>query len=201
MKQIVEDTLKIWTDGGWLMIPLAVLSMAIYYSIVDLYFTLKAQCRFIGDEDRWKHWLEKPSDADIDIRNVFEHTQTGVDDMESIRARFVEVSSAQMPTLDQRIRFLMIIVSSAPLTGLLGTVTGMLSTFAGLSVSSGGDTVDKVAGGISEALITTETGLVLAIPAYVLLAKIKRMRDDLELFLRRAENLTMKRFARGLQPA
>ena len=180
------------------MIPLAILSVAIYYSIVDLYFILKSQCRFIGDENQWKHWLEKPSDADPDIRNVFEHTQIGVDDMDSIRSRFVEVSSAQMPILDQRIRFLMIIVSSAPLTGLLGTVTGMLSTFGGLSVSVGGDTVDKVAGGISEALITTQTGLVLAIPAYVLLSKIKGMRDDLELFLKRAENLTMKRFARGL---
>lgn len=200
MNAIVQDTLKLWSDGGWLMLPLAVLSLAIYYSLVDLYLTLKSQCRLISDEDEWKHWLEKPDDAHEEIKDVFLHTQSGVQSIEQIRNRFVEVSAAQMPSLDQRIRFLVIIVSSAPLTGLLGTVTGMLSTFSGLSAGGAGATVDLVAGGISEALITTETGLVLAIPAYVLLSRIKRMRDDLELFMRRAENLTLKRFARDLQP-
>ena len=79
------------------------------------------------------------------------------------------------------------LVSTAPLTGLLGTVTGMLSTFAGLGASSGNNTIDLVAGGISEALITTQTGLVLAIPGYILIHLTRRKRDRLSIFLNKLE--------------
>jgi hypothetical protein len=70
-----------------------------------------------------------------------------------------------------------------------------LATFLGISGGGGGkETVDLVAGGISEALITTETGLLIAIPGYVVVTRIRRLRDGLELFLRRVENLTLKRY-------
>ena len=66
-----------------------------------------------------------------------------------------------------------------PLLGLLGTVTGMLTTFGALATGSGGEkTMSLVASGISEALITTETGLVVALPGlffqYVLARKHER---------------------------
>lgn len=55
------------------------------------------------------------------------------------------------------------IVVAAPLTGLLGTVSGMIGTFAALSEGAATAT-GGVAGGISEALLTTQAGLVVAIP-------------------------------------
>jgi len=54
----------------------------------------------------------------------------------------------------------------APLLGLLGTITGMISAFESIAASGTGDP-KVVAGGISEALITTATGLVIAIPAII----------------------------------
>ena len=54
----------------------------------------------------------------------------------------------------------------APLLGLLGTITGMISAFESIAESGTGDP-KVVAGGISEALITTATGLLIAIPAVV----------------------------------
>ena len=54
----------------------------------------------------------------------------------------------------------------APLLGLLGTVTGIIKTFGDLSFSGAGQ-AEFISAGISEALITTEYGLVVAIPAYV----------------------------------
>ncbi len=56
------------------------------------------------------------------------------------------------------------IVAGAPLLGLLGTVTGMIKIFSAISAQGTGIT-EKLSAGISEALITTEAGLVIAIPA------------------------------------
>lgn len=67
----------------------------------------------------------------------------------------------------------------------------MLGTFFGLSVSTGGNTIDLVAGGISEALITTQTGLVLAIPAYVMMTVVKKQIGELDSFFSRMEILTI----------
>jgi biopolymer transport protein ExbB len=70
---------------------------------------------------------------------------------------------------------------------------GMLKTFDGLSASAGSSTAALVAGGIAEALITTETGLVIAIPGFVLISQIKSMRDGLNLFFLRLENAFMRK--------
>lgn len=194
-----KEVLKLWTDGGWCMVPLAIQCVVIYYIAFSLFFELRSHSALRISEDEWGHWIDRPADARGEIAQIFSFTQSGAASLATIRERFVEVTKAYLPAIDRRIRFVFMISSTAPLTGLLGTVTGMLATFHGIAGGGGGaDTVDVVAGGISEALITTETGLVIAIPAYVVLARIRRLRDQLELFLRRAETMTLKRFARTL---
>lgn len=63
--------------------------------------------------------------------------------------------------------------SVAPLLGLLGTVSGMINTFKMMTIFGSGD-VSTVSGGISEALITTELGLIVAVPALVIGAVLTR---------------------------
>jgi len=79
--------------------------------------------------------------------------------------------------------FVAISASSAPLLGLLGTVTGIMQTFKLITVFGTGD-VKTLSSGISEALITTEYGLIVAIPSLLLHAflsrKAKRLVDDME---------------------
>jgi biopolymer transport protein ExbB len=79
--------------------------------------------------------------------------------------------------------FIAVTASSAPLLGLLGTVTGMINTFKMITVFGTGD-AQTLSGGISEALITTEWGLIVAIPAVLLYAflsrKAKGILDDME---------------------
>ena len=73
-------------------------------------------------------------------------------------------------------RWLMVIgitASVAPLLGLLGTVSGMIETFKMMTLFGSGDP-EVVSGGIAQALITTELGLVVAIPALVLNAMLSR---------------------------
>ncbi|MCA8963277.1 MAG: MotA/TolQ/ExbB proton channel family protein, partial [Planctomycetes bacterium] len=79
--------------------------------------------------------------------------------------------------------FIAITASSAPLLGLLGTVTGIMNTFSLMTLFGTGD-VKTLSSGISEALITTELGLYVAIPSLLLHAflsrKAKGLVDDME---------------------
>ena len=69
--------------------------------------------------------------------------------------------------------FIAVCASSAPLLGLLGTVTGIINTFKLITVFGSGD-VKTLSGGISEALITTALGLIVAIFSLILFAFLSR---------------------------
>jgi biopolymer transport protein ExbB len=106
---------------------------------------------------------------------------------------FAEYKSDELEPFDRQLKFMKICVNTAPLLGLFGTVTGMLATFAALASGSGGEqTMGDIAKGISEALITTEAGLVVALPGlffhYYLSRKLRSYRN----FLDDAESLCRK---------
>lgn len=75
--------------------------------------------------------------------------------------------------LQRFLPFVAISAAAAPLLGLLGTVTGIINTFKLLTVYGSGD-VKGLSAGISEALITTEFGLIVAIPSLLLHAFLSR---------------------------
>jgi biopolymer transport protein ExbB len=87
-----------------------------------------------------------------------------------------------MAWIARRIPFLTVLITSAPLLGLLGTVAGMLETFSGMAADNAG-TIDTISTGISKALVTTEAGLVIAIPAAFFLALLKRQSEATHLKL------------------
>jgi len=75
--------------------------------------------------------------------------------------------------LQRFLPFIAVSASAAPLLGLLGTVTGIINTFKLITVFGTGD-VKTLSGGISEALVTTEFGLIVAIPSLLLYAFLSR---------------------------
>jgi biopolymer transport protein ExbB/TolQ len=77
----------------------------------------------------------------------------------------VNTSQVAVGAVNKRLGVLSFIAGSAPLLGMLGTVTGMISAFAGMAV--GGVSNETVSAGISEALITTAAGLIIALVAVV----------------------------------
>jgi len=77
------------------------------------------------------------------------------------------------PKLERFTPFIAITAATAPLMGLLGTVTGMIATFKLITVFGTGD-ARRLSSGISEALITTEFGLIVAIPCLILHAILTR---------------------------
>jgi biopolymer transport protein ExbB len=88
-------------------------------------------------------------------------------DTETIELKLSEAALKEMPGLTKGLLFIKVISVVAPLMGLLGTVTGMIRTFQVITLYGAGDP-KMMAGGISQALMTTVLGLVVAIPMVLL---------------------------------
>lgn len=103
---------------------------------------------------------------------------TGVENYETKRGNLEEILyekiiSAQ-PGLERFLPFMALTAAAAPLLGLLGTVTGMIKTFNLITIFGTGD-AKSLSSGISEALVTTELGLCVAIPSLILHGLLSRM--------------------------
>ena len=99
------------------------------------------------------------------IMKVYQNN--GNTDVETLELHLSEAISSEIPSLTRGINWIKIISVVAPLLGLLGTVTGMIDVFETMSLFGTGDP-KLMAGGISQALITTVLGLVAAIPCVFL---------------------------------
>jgi biopolymer transport protein ExbB len=88
-------------------------------------------------------------------------------DAETLQLKLDEAILKEQPSINARIAFIKIISMVAPLLGLLGTVIGMIVTFQAITLFGTGDP-KTMAGGISQALITTVLGLTVAIPTVLL---------------------------------
>jgi len=88
-------------------------------------------------------------------------------DIETLELKLGEAVLREVPKINRGLSFLKIIAAVAPLLGLLGTVTGMIVTFQAITLFGAGDP-KLMAGGISQALVTTVLGLTVAIPTLLL---------------------------------
>lgn len=104
--------------------------------------------------------------------------QAGVEHSEEKRGTLDEILYEKIlavrPRLERFLPFIALTAAAAPLLGLLGTVTGMIKTFNLITIFGTGD-AKSLSSGISEALVTTELGLVVAIPALILHGLLSRM--------------------------
>ena len=88
-------------------------------------------------------------------------------DLETLELKLSDAVLQEVPKINRWISFIKISAAIAPLMGLLGTVTGMIITFQAITLFGAGDP-KLMAGGISQALVTTVLGLTVAIPSLVL---------------------------------
>lgn len=185
--------MTIVTDGGVLMVPLTLLALGIYYVAFRLFYFFSEHRFYKVKRDRLIELIFNPILADGELRHILDYTQSDdVEDANGVKSRFAEIMSTYLAEVDSKRIYLLVLITTAPLMGLLGTVMGMLTTFSGLAVSTGSNTVDQIAAGISEALITTQTGLIIAIPAYVLATLIQKRRNEMEACLTTMEALTVQ---------
>lgn len=160
-------------SGGWVMIPLLSLPFwiltLVLHKLLQLWsrnrkFTtqLATACSFIDKHDSARALAYAKSNKGLMARiiEVCLESPKGRDSAESTVRRLI---MQETPILNRNLNTLAVIAGAAPLLGLLGTISGMIALFAAVTYYGTGDP-KFLAGGISEALVTSQTGLAIAIP-------------------------------------
>ncbi len=98
-------------------------------------------------------------------------------DKSEIKERMEEIGKDEIYKMEKRMSILDTIVTISPLLGLLGTVTGIIKSFNVLAALDGIDQPAALSTGIAEALITTATGLLIAIPAMAIYSYLSSVID------------------------
>ena len=184
-----SEIIAILASGGWVMILLAVLALILYVTAFDLIYTVYSGNLGRPSED-WLRWVKEPETGEGQVGEIIQYTQHGGPDSKRVQQRFEEVNFETSAKVNSKLVLLNTLVAAAPLAGLLGTVIGMLNTFGGLA-AGGSESMARVAGGIHEALLTTQTGLLIALPGVFVSLLIKRRKHTLEASIGMLESMTL----------
>lgn len=190
-------------SGGIVMFPLAIVALWLVVLIVERLSVLLRESRYslqfceqildLCSDDNFEkaeHLANKRKGIVTKILHVClkKRHQSPIVMDDSIQEVFLH----ELPRLERFLPSIRMLSSVAPMLGLLGTVTGIIATFDMITVVGGGKP-RLLAGGISEALITTATGLAIAIPgllAYSFLSsRIERLIADTERFAASLSNI------------
>jgi biopolymer transport protein ExbB len=197
--QLWDQAWRIWVDGGWAMIPIAIDAAVLFGLATSVWLRLRAKGHRAVPERIWRLWLEHPAHREGPIGALL----TVVADaptLEASAATFAGVRATEIAPFQRDLKLTKVCVAVAPLLGLLGTVTGMLATFSALATGAGGEqTMAAVASGISEALITTETGLVVALPGLFVHYHLARQKERYAAFLAHLETVCAQFLYRRLR--
>ena len=193
---IIANAYEYLHPGGPVMIPLILVSIWMWALIIDraLYFR-----RIAKDDVDLKQAMEMLSGSPLP------ETSSGL--LSQLVASFLKERTGnkkldqdildqcvmqEMSPLRRYLSVIAVLAAVAPLFGLLGTVTGMMTTFNVIALFGTGN-AKAMAGGISEALITTQSGLLVAIPGLFMSAFLTRRANRLKNHLNEVV-MTLKRY-------
>jgi biopolymer transport protein ExbB len=189
------SVLGVLAKGGWVMVPLAILSvLAVYLLIERLIVIRRAASDPEAITDRVRSYVRNGdvdgalaycADKDVPITRILEHG------LERLGRPIAEIQDAVQAAgrhesfeLEKRTNLLASIAGIAPMLGFFGTVLGMIRAFQEIQTLQGNVNPSVLAGGIWEALVTTAAGLlvgILALFAYnYLLGRIRVLTNDME---------------------
>lgn len=186
LASIWQQASRVWLDGGWAMIGIAVIALILFGIGMKTHFALRLES---VPEETWRRWIDAPDEREGKLGELLDFV-TGEKSLQDTLIAFEELRATETVPIERDLKVMKVFVSAAPLVGLLGTVTGMLGTFGALASGSGGEkTMALVASGISEALITTETGLVIALPGLFFQYQLVRRCEAYKAFLAHLESV------------
>ncbi len=189
LRALWHQAYAIWLSGGWAMIGIAAMALVMFAMGMHVHLKLQEKGFQSVPEKTWRRWIDHPEERQGPIGELLDFAVGGRSLRESA-AVFEELRTTEIAPFERDLRVMRICVGGAPLLGLLGTVTGMLATFSALATGSGGDkTMGLVAEGISEALVTTETGLVIALPGLFFQYQLTRKHERYKAFLTHLETV------------
>jgi biopolymer transport protein ExbB len=197
-------TVEYFRQGGWIMLPLVATSVVLWTMVVDRWREFAVLER--GDPDT-KELIalaagsgNVPEGSDLGLRTRlvrdFLREKSGVPLLD--REILGQVSLQLKQSLEMRLAAIAVLAAVAPLLGLLGTVLGMIETFNVISVFGTGNS-RALASGISIALITTQTGLLVAIPGMLMSNRLNSKAKRLKTKLDEATAVLARHLAEGAQ--
>ena len=168
--------LEIILAGGWLMAPILLCSTLAVAIIIERFWTLRRSKvmpeELGGTVEDWatKHELDQRHldqlRAESPLGRIYASALVNRKRQREVIKEAVEDTGRHVVhDLERFLNTLGTIAGISPLLGLLGTVIGMIEVFSAIMISGVGD-ANVLAGGISQALITTAAGLTVAIPSY-----------------------------------
>ena len=174
----VQDALSVGGPALWVIFGISIVLVTVglwkFWHLIKLGAWNKKQA-----DEILKLWLEKkvePVDAiKQNIRaKILGQTILAISDKnytnEMVREECVRLANIDLNEARRGLRIIDLIITIAPLVGLLGTVLGMIGAFQALQESGAQADPSALAGGIWEALLTTAAGMGIAIPASILLS-------------------------------
>jgi biopolymer transport protein ExbB len=172
-----EDMVDTLVDGGILMIPLGICSIVALAVIGEKLYSLRRSKVIPSELEELTHNIKSEEDIKSSVQ-VFRLNKTVFSkiilsvlenytfDRQDLKEFVSDVGRHQTRKLQRNLGILETIAGISPLLGLLGTVTGMIRVFSTISEKGIGE-AGSLSGGISEALVTTATGLAIAIPSLI----------------------------------
>jgi biopolymer transport protein ExbB len=199
LAELWQQAAGVWVDGGWAMIAIAVNALLMFGLGVDMWLRLRAKGYGSVPEKIWRLWIEHPKYREGKIGRLLD-VVTGAESLPNLASVFQGIRTSEIAPFARDLKVMKVCVAAGPLLGLFGTVTGMLGTFGALASGSGGEkTMSAVAKGISEALITTETGLVVALPGLLFQYQLTRQKERYGAFLAHLETVCTQFLYRRLR--
>lgn len=184
---------EIVQSGGWMMIPILLSSVLAFAIAAERFWTLRksriAPPDLLATIWNWMKSKQLTSERINEIRSTsplgrvlaagLVNSRHG---RQIMKESIEEVASREIHEMERYLSALGTIAAVAPLMGLLGTVIGMIKVFSDIMLQGTGQ-ANVLAGGISEALVTTAFGLVIAIPALICHRALQRRVDDIVVFM------------------
>jgi len=163
--------------GGWLMIPLLLLSIIALYIIGERWHTLRVASK--QDQHFMDNIRDFITDGKLTSAQHFCRTQTspvarivekGIEQIDrpiaDINISLENIGNLEIARLEKSLPMLAAIAGGAPMVGFLGTVVGMVQAFFNMAEAGNNVDITLLSGGIYTALVTTVAGLIVGITAY-----------------------------------
>jgi len=164
--------------GGWIMIPLIILSIVAIYIFIERFLATQKASK--EDDNFMTNIRNYIHDGKIDsaLAMCKAHStplarmiEKGINrigrPLNDISAAIENIGKLEVSKLEKSVPFLSMTAGAAPMLGFLGTVSGMIKAFYNMSMAGGNVDIELLAGGIYEAMVTTVTGLIVGIIAFV----------------------------------
>ena len=185
--------LNLLIKGGWIMVPLAILSLFAVYFAVERYFVINRARRI--DQSFMMNIRDHLLNGKIESAlSLCRNTNTPIarlllKGIKRIGKPIKEVESAvesegrlEIYKLERNMNFLAIIAGIAPMMGFVGTISGVIRIFYNISVEKN-ISIDAIAGGLYEKMITSAAGLLIGIFAYICYNILNSMIDRVSYML------------------